>query len=347
MKNNIILQSRAERIAWVDGLCGIAILLVVLGHVNPPFKKIIYGFHMALFFIISGFLFKDCYDKKLSQWIKAYFQRYIVPYFILCGVNFLIEALISICFRAGMFPFNKYLCGILYSYGSTEWMPNCSPLWFLTCLFCASCMLRSIHLITQSNSKRIIICLVLSGISYILDVLDVPRLPWNFGTAMMAVLFIEIGFQINKMDILNKLKYQGCGVQIFVCIIILFSATIGIILNPVEIVEFSANNYGSFILMIMGSVSASFLLMFFANIVGSSTASAKALTYLGRHTLFLMSFDYFSDFISVRVLQIFRVHNWLFSFCGKVLVLVIGLQLLQLAIKVIPNESAKKFLSKY
>lgn len=189
--------------------------------------------------------------------------------------------------------------------------------------------------------------MVLSGISYILDVLDVPRLPWNFGTAMMAVLFIEIGFQINKMDILNKLKYQGCGVQIFVCIIILFSATIGIILNPVEIVEFSANNYGSFILMIMGSVSASFLLMFFANIVGSSTASAKALTYLGRHTLFLMSFDYFSDFISVRVLQIFRVHNWLFSFCGKVLVLVIGLQLLQLAIKVIPNESAKKFLSKY
>lgn len=55
MKNNIILQSRAERIAWVDGLRGIAILLVVLGHVNPPFKKIIYGFHMALFFIISGF----------------------------------------------------------------------------------------------------------------------------------------------------------------------------------------------------------------------------------------------------------------------------------------------------
>ncbi len=82
MKNNIILQSRAERIAWVDGLRGIAILLVVLGHVNPPFKKIIYGFHMALFFIISGFLFKDCYDKKLSQWIKAYFQRYIVPYFM-------------------------------------------------------------------------------------------------------------------------------------------------------------------------------------------------------------------------------------------------------------------------
>lgn len=101
----------------------------------------------------------------------------------------------------------------------------------------------------------IIICLVLSGISYILDVLDVPRLPWNFGTAMMAVLFIEIGFQINKMDILNKLKYQGCGVQIFVCIIILFSATIGIILNPVEIVEFSANNYGSFILMIIESYS--------------------------------------------------------------------------------------------
>ncbi len=69
MKNNIILQSR-ERIAWVDGLRGIAILLVVLGHVNPPFKKIIYGFHMALFFIISGFLFKDCYDKNFPHGLK-------------------------------------------------------------------------------------------------------------------------------------------------------------------------------------------------------------------------------------------------------------------------------------
>ena len=69
MKNNIILQSR-ERIAWVDGLRGIAILLVVLGHVNPPFKKIIYGFHMALFFIISGFLFKDCYDKNFPNGLK-------------------------------------------------------------------------------------------------------------------------------------------------------------------------------------------------------------------------------------------------------------------------------------
>ena len=45
-------QSRAEqsREAWIDVLKGIGILIVILGHTNPPIYKYIYAFHMPLFF---------------------------------------------------------------------------------------------------------------------------------------------------------------------------------------------------------------------------------------------------------------------------------------------------------
>ena len=38
-----------HRTLWIDACRGIAIILVLLGHNNPPFVRTIYGFHMPLF----------------------------------------------------------------------------------------------------------------------------------------------------------------------------------------------------------------------------------------------------------------------------------------------------------
>ena len=48
MKANI----KPQRINWIDQVKGIGILLVVIGHMNIPqeLSKIIFSFHMPLFF---------------------------------------------------------------------------------------------------------------------------------------------------------------------------------------------------------------------------------------------------------------------------------------------------------
>lgn len=56
---DIMPQSAYRRIVWVDVCKGIGIILVVLGHTGSPFVRLIYSFHMLLFFIISGFLVSD------------------------------------------------------------------------------------------------------------------------------------------------------------------------------------------------------------------------------------------------------------------------------------------------
>jgi len=68
-----------DRIAWVDHARGIGILLVVYGHVmrglyhasvpvSPSFfqytDRLVYGFHMPLFFFLAGLFVEDSFEKK-------------------------------------------------------------------------------------------------------------------------------------------------------------------------------------------------------------------------------------------------------------------------------------------
>ena len=135
-----------QRIEWIDTIKGVGIILVLIGHCNiPNINQYIYLFHMPLFYIISGYCwnvdknrnlpFKDFFNKK--------FNSYIIPYLKNAGICFLIFGLGTNIIRLGLGSdycrqLGKYLFGILlYSRGTTEWLPNCSPIWFLTALFFA------------------------------------------------------------------------------------------------------------------------------------------------------------------------------------------------------------------
>lgn len=62
-----------KRIEWIDVAKALAIILVIFGHaskktswVQPDFiVYIIYSFHMALFFVLSGWTFQ--YRKNLTE----------------------------------------------------------------------------------------------------------------------------------------------------------------------------------------------------------------------------------------------------------------------------------------
>ena len=75
-----------NRIDWIDASKTILIVLVVIGHSrlessNPFIVNLIYGFHMPVFFILSGYLLRPCHDwTSIKIWIKNRFIKYFVPY---------------------------------------------------------------------------------------------------------------------------------------------------------------------------------------------------------------------------------------------------------------------------
>lgn len=89
MKNNFL----GNRETWVDCVRGIGVFFVVLGHLyqNEPIGRFIYGWHMPLFFILSGYLIKDKDNVITYKKIISLTRRYIIPYFTYCFINLIIQ----------------------------------------------------------------------------------------------------------------------------------------------------------------------------------------------------------------------------------------------------------------
>lgn len=130
-----------ERINWIDMAKGGGIILVVIGHcLNPNsfLNSVIFSFHMPLFFIISGYLFKD--NVNTSRFLYKKSIRLLLPYFF----TFIIYLFADIIIDSNGTAWQIYLRnlsksyalgnGLVYSWTDTQ---PVGPLWFIVCLFCA------------------------------------------------------------------------------------------------------------------------------------------------------------------------------------------------------------------
>lgn len=131
------------RLDYADGARGFMILLVLVGHADPPklLFKLIYGFHMPFFFLLSGFLFDAEKYARMRFWpyCKKRFASYVIPYFIYAFCNLLINIPIElrqgVVGKALLTSTAKHIFWIFYAIGDKAKTPNCTPLWFLPCLF--------------------------------------------------------------------------------------------------------------------------------------------------------------------------------------------------------------------
>lgn len=114
-----------QRVEYLDYVRGMAILLVVLGHmynVEDPIRILIYSFHMPLFFIISGFFAKN--DIGLLELIKKKFKVLMIPYFAFGGVIMLIMYATNGFDEEFAIYIRHFITGV-----------GRDALWFLVCLF--------------------------------------------------------------------------------------------------------------------------------------------------------------------------------------------------------------------
>lgn len=124
------------RIYWVDNARGVAILLVVLGHVSympEAMHKVIYAFHMPLFFILSGlFLDERIVEIPFIHFLSKKARSLMVPFFVFGILNVLFFFVLNSFSLSGPKSFNLaetmmdslffvrhsgkwFLCGLFFS----------------------------------------------------------------------------------------------------------------------------------------------------------------------------------------------------------------------------------------
>jgi acyltransferase len=276
-------NTTTKRIPWIDIARGIAIILVIYGHLfNTDQKRyLIYAFHMPLFFFISGLVFKQVTAKPLLVIALRYFRQLMVPFYIYAILTYFF-ALISQTAGFSLSGAAYQLFGIIYGSGSDGMLGYNVVLWFLPCLFVTKLLFATITR-KVSRTKHILLFLFISGTAGALLAYFAPwlKLPFGFEIALSALPFLGAGylFKTHKNLLSNFMKYKlpiAAGAMILTAII----ATIDFQLSGHQ-VDMRINRL---------DVTPLFYLGAFAGIVSWTAVSqliAKNpfLEYIGKHSI--------------------------------------------------------------
>ena len=179
----------SDRVQWVDWCKGIGILLVLLGHTLRTDVSLvyIYGFHMPLFFFLSGLV---CNEKKYnwSSFLKSRLNTLIIPYIIFYLLTWLYWLFIERSFRPIDLTWWQPLVGMVYGAQWHGLMDHNGILWFLSCLFMTEVLFFALSRIKNKWKQAIAVVLLATG-----GLLIKTNLPWCLNIAMVALQFFWLG----------------------------------------------------------------------------------------------------------------------------------------------------------
>ncbi|MCI1030805.1 acyltransferase family protein [Raoultella terrigena] len=180
---------------WVDTAKGIGILLVIAGHtIGGNISKIIYLFHMPLFFFLSGYLYTI---KPEFTFFKNRVQKLLIPYVIYL---FIFSSMIIIKMILNNYGFDKISETILtFIYGGkllTGWM---GVFWFVTVFFISQQILNiSINRIGFVSTG--ILSTILLALSYVFSNYISYPMPLNILVTFYAMPIMYVGLMIKKQE---------------------------------------------------------------------------------------------------------------------------------------------------
>ncbi len=184
---------------WVDTARAFGIVAVVLGHTQSlpePVVRIIYSFHMPLFFFLAGYVLKSQHlAQSLAVATRRGLKRLIVPYTVFWVVSFL--------FWLAIRSFGGWAASIRsvrltdpvigWFVGTGAALSVNVVLWFFTCLFVTTLAFHVIHRLRtpMGIAAALLVC---GGVGHLFPhVFPETRLPWNLEVALIGVGFYGLG----------------------------------------------------------------------------------------------------------------------------------------------------------
>ncbi len=183
----VYILGNSERISYLDIAKGIAIVLVILGHIynENPIKIWLYSFHLPLFFFISGCLLssKNVTNVNMGKIIRDKVRSLIIPYFsfsIIITCLWGIETYLTKRTDLTMGSIENNLISVITFRGI-------EALWFLPCLFAIEIIF--IFFIKHLIHKEIIISTII-----IISLLPFVKLSNNIYYLEIVRVFVGLVF---------------------------------------------------------------------------------------------------------------------------------------------------------
>ena len=171
----------------LDILRGIGIFLMVFDHVGwgSIIHTYIQSFHMPLFFIVSGYLWKN---EDLKSVVKKRIKTLIVPYVVFAALFMLLERLpVFNCISS----LSNSVRAVLMYPTDMDNMPIAPALWFLPCMFLSSAIYSLISQLDFKVKACIVAAITVLGMAY--SSLSDTMLPFTVEPLTMGLGFMLVG----------------------------------------------------------------------------------------------------------------------------------------------------------
>ena len=274
---------------------GVAIILMVLAHTDfSDFgERIIYMFHMPLFFFLSGYCFKTSYLNSFKSFAIKRIKGAYLPY-VKWGIVFLLFHnlllklhIYDVEYGVNMYglrdiviKFIKILCS----------MTNADPLlggyWFLHSYFVASFIFFLIVYISRNNIYKMIVGGALLMILCLFSSVSKISIPGYIGyREIFATLFMVAGhiYKESGFNFENKPK--------IVLPVTLLIVIVGALLwpgNMLSILPYRIIPY------CLSAIAGSIMVMSFCHLLLKSAYVETIFTYLGNRTLSILTWHFLS-----------------------------------------------------
>lgn len=291
-----------QRIRFLDVAKGLGIILVLLGHtyeVPGNVHLLIYAFHMPMFFVLSGYVYntKKYMNYSPQNYLRLVAKRYLYYYCFFVIINIILEIVWKFNQIGSISELGanlvKWILASLYCYPYMDYMPNCSPIWFLLCLFWAEMIVWGIYRYLNSKTWCFVFAIFISSIlSYTIDF----QLPLEIAPAFMASAYMFLGIKIREYGIIDWILKKK--------IILVFILMIGGIAAAMNVdVTMAANDYGNVFLFLLSSCCLSVSIIC-SCVILSNMFECRLLSFLGQNTVILIGLNYFLRNLSIEIYYI-------------------------------------------
>ena len=306
MENN---QRKNEEILYMNVAKALGICLIVIGHSftedsSSTIRSFVYLFHVPLFFMISGYFFKEDYLRTPGRLIFRRIKSLWVPFFswsllfILLHNLFFVLHIYSteVTFRGSSVLYNSSATTIknisyLFLFRTSEQL--LAGFWFISSLFFTVIIFLTYNLITKKINNHYKL-FIMSSIGFVLGVLlykfelRIPFIPYDIRLPLVTTFLYFIGFTYKKYENFVPIRVWLVLVSILLLSIVNAADFVKIdsIFNVVGSLRRSVLYLivtpvlGAYIIISFSKYIANYSISNILNIIGSKTMTILALHFL-------------------------------------------------------------------
>lgn len=331
-----------QRLNKIDILRAYGIVLMVAGHTFTFFGKFdryIHTFHMPLFFVISGYLYRSKEEVPLYRLILQKVKRLLIPYLTFAIINYIAWLFLV---QGGQVWYEPLVN--LFTY-NTSGLPICGALWFLSALFWTEVFYMILDRVIKISWLRSIVVFAIALASCTVQNYTEFRLPFTLDIGLACMGFYEIGrlFKSHGAKVVIYIAKKSIVVQCIIASLLLVTNAVLAFVN--DYVNIKSGWYGNIPLFWLNAVlgiTAFAMIASLADILfRDENVIKRLLIFLGKGSIIFLGLNQLLIVIG-RIVFRFLGNQWIQG--GAVLLMVItALSLIYLFLNKIKNKRIRLF----